>query len=247
MAAGWMQHLAADAVEVFSGGSDPASQVNGAAVAAMAEVGIDISTEFPKPWTDEIVRAADVIVTMGCGDACPLYRQALRGLGLADPDGQDLAAVRRCDDIAPCRNAHRSSGTFLDDAASIAVLCRRRSPDLAGHLGWRRVAGGRLQMLRCSNSARGAGSSVTTSAGGVRVIFGGASCVRCASIVCASASAAARPSLDVLQDACGERRGEEIRWTGELVALNRRRVESDLAALDLRDRCAVALGGAVTL
>jgi protein-tyrosine-phosphatase len=73
MAAGWMQHLAADAVEVFSGGSDPASEVNPSAVAAMAEAGIDISSEFPKPWTDEIVRAADVIVTMGCGDACPVF------------------------------------------------------------------------------------------------------------------------------------------------------------------------------
>ena len=69
MAAGWLRHLAGDAVEVFSGGSDPTSHINGAAVAVMAEVGIDISTEFPKPWTDEMVGAADVIVTMGCGDA----------------------------------------------------------------------------------------------------------------------------------------------------------------------------------
>lgn len=73
MAAGWMQHLAGDAVEVFSGGSDPASAVNPSAVAAMSEIGIDIGNEFPKPWTDEIVRAADVIVTMGCGDACPIF------------------------------------------------------------------------------------------------------------------------------------------------------------------------------
>jgi arsenate reductase (thioredoxin) len=73
MAAGWLQHLAGDDVHVFSGGSDPESEVNPAAIAAMAEVGIDISREFPKPWTDEIVRAADVIVTMGCGDACPIF------------------------------------------------------------------------------------------------------------------------------------------------------------------------------
>jgi protein-tyrosine-phosphatase len=73
MAAGWMQHLAGDRVEVFSGGSDPASEVNPAAVEAMSEIGIDISTEFPKPWTDEVLRAADVIVTMGCGDACPVF------------------------------------------------------------------------------------------------------------------------------------------------------------------------------
>ncbi len=73
MAAGWMQHLAGDSVEVYSGGSDPASAVNPAAIEAMAEVGIDISDEFPKPWTNEIVRAADVIVTMGCGDSCPIF------------------------------------------------------------------------------------------------------------------------------------------------------------------------------
>jgi arsenate reductase len=73
MAAGWMQHLAGDQVEMYSGGSDPASAVNPAAVEAMAEVGIDISNEFPKPWTDEVVRAADVIVTMGCGDSCPIF------------------------------------------------------------------------------------------------------------------------------------------------------------------------------
>jgi protein-tyrosine-phosphatase len=73
MAAGWMQHLAGDQVEVYSGGSDPASEVNPAAVEAMAEVGIDISDQFPKPWTDEVVRAADVIVTMGCGDSCPIF------------------------------------------------------------------------------------------------------------------------------------------------------------------------------
>ena len=73
MAAGWLRHLAGDRVVVWSGGSEPTSEINPAAVAAMAEVGIDITDEFPKPWTDEIVRAADVVITMGCGDACPLY------------------------------------------------------------------------------------------------------------------------------------------------------------------------------
>ena len=58
---------------VWSGGSEPASEINPAAVEAMAEVGIDITTEFPKPSTDEVVRAADVAITMGCGDACPPY------------------------------------------------------------------------------------------------------------------------------------------------------------------------------
>jgi arsenate reductase len=73
MAAGWMRHLADSDVDVFSGGSEPADQVNRAAVAAMAEKGVDISDEIPQPWTDEVVRAADVVVTMGCGDACPVF------------------------------------------------------------------------------------------------------------------------------------------------------------------------------
>ena len=73
MAAGWLQHLAGDDVDVFSGGSEPASEINAQAVQAMSEVGIDIRTAFPKPWTDEIVRAVDVVITMGCGDVCPVY------------------------------------------------------------------------------------------------------------------------------------------------------------------------------
>jgi arsenate reductase (thioredoxin) len=71
MAAGWLRALAGDAVEVYSGGSDPAASTNPAAVAAMAEVGIDISGEQPRAWTGDDVGAADVIVTMGCGDTCP--------------------------------------------------------------------------------------------------------------------------------------------------------------------------------
>ena len=95
MAAGWMQHLAGDAVEIFSGGSDPTSQVNPAAVTAMSEMGIDISTEFPKPWTDEIVRAADVIVTMGCGDSCPIFPgKRYLDWELADPAGASVEEVR---------------------------------------------------------------------------------------------------------------------------------------------------------
>jgi len=95
MAAGWLTHLAGDRVEVYSGGSDPASEVNPAAVAAMAEVGVDISTEFPKPWTDEVIRGADVIVTMGCGDACPVYPgKRYLDWELTDPAGKGLEAVR---------------------------------------------------------------------------------------------------------------------------------------------------------
>ncbi len=99
MAAGWLQHLAGDRVHVYSGGSEPASEVNAAAIAAMAEVGIDISTEYPKPWTDEIVRAADVVITMGCGDACPLFPgKRYEDWELDDPAGLTV------DDVRPIRD-----------------------------------------------------------------------------------------------------------------------------------------------
>lgn len=95
MAAGWMRHLAGESVVVWSGGSEPDSDINPAAVEAMAEVGIDITDEFPKPWTDEVVRAADVVVTMGCGDACPLHPGTrYEDWDLDDPADGDLAAVR---------------------------------------------------------------------------------------------------------------------------------------------------------
>jgi arsenate reductase len=94
MAAGWLRHLAGDRVVVYSGGSEPASTVNPSAVRAMAEVGIDITTEFPKPWTDEIVRASDVVVTMGCGDACPLFPgKRYEDWQLDDPAGLGVDAV----------------------------------------------------------------------------------------------------------------------------------------------------------
>jgi protein-tyrosine-phosphatase len=95
MALGWFNHLAAGRAVAWSGGSEPGKEVNPSAVLAMAEVGIDIAGEFPKPWTDEIVRAADVVVTMGCGDACPLYPgKRYEDWELADPAGQDVDAVR---------------------------------------------------------------------------------------------------------------------------------------------------------
>src|SRR5689334_7539952 len=73
MALGWFRHLAGDRAEARSGGSAPADGLNPAAVAAMAEVGIDLRGEQPQVWTDEIVQAADVVVTMGCGDTCPVF------------------------------------------------------------------------------------------------------------------------------------------------------------------------------
>jgi len=101
MAAAWLRHLGGDGVEVFSGGSNPGSTVNPAAIASMAEVGIDIATEFPKPWTEDVLRAADVIVTMGCGDACPVFPETrYMDWKVDDPAGlpvQDVRPIR--DDI----------------------------------------------------------------------------------------------------------------------------------------------------
>ena len=89
MALGYFHHLAGDRAVAWSGGSEPGTEINPAAIAAMAEVGIDITGEFPKPWTDEIVRAADVVITMGCGDACPIYPgKRYHDWELADPAGQ---------------------------------------------------------------------------------------------------------------------------------------------------------------
>jgi arsenate reductase (thioredoxin) len=95
MALGWFNHLAGGRAIAWSGGSEPGDDVNPAAVAAMAEVGIDIAREYPKPWTEEIVRAADVVVTMGCGDACPYFPGTrYEDWALDDPHGQGLDAVR---------------------------------------------------------------------------------------------------------------------------------------------------------
>lgn len=95
MAAGWMRHLAGNDVDVFSGGSEPAENVNQSAVAAMAEKGIDISGEIPQPWADEIVRAADVVVTMGCGDACPVFPgKRYVDWVVEDPSGKPVDEVR---------------------------------------------------------------------------------------------------------------------------------------------------------
>ena len=99
MAAGWLRALAGERIDVFSGGSEPAAELNRAVVAAMAEKGIDISGELPKPWADEIVRAADVIVTMGCGDACPVYPgKRYLDWELEDPAGRSV------DDVRPIRD-----------------------------------------------------------------------------------------------------------------------------------------------
>jgi arsenate reductase (thioredoxin) len=95
MALGFFNHLAGDNGVAWSGGSEPGDQINPSAVQAMEEVGIDITREFPKPWTDEIVQAADVVVTMGCGDACPFFPgKRYENWDLTDPAGQAVDAVR---------------------------------------------------------------------------------------------------------------------------------------------------------
>lgn len=95
MALGYFNALAGDRAVAWSGGSEPGHEVNPSAIAAMAEAGIDISGEYPKPWTDEIVRAADVVVTMGCGDACPVFPgKRYVDWSLEDPNGLGVEAVR---------------------------------------------------------------------------------------------------------------------------------------------------------
>ena len=95
MALGFFRHHAGDAAVGWSGGSEPGNEINPAAIAAMAECGIDISAEFPKPWTDEVVRAADVVITMGCGDACPIFPgKRYEEWVLDDPHGLDVSEVR---------------------------------------------------------------------------------------------------------------------------------------------------------
>ena len=95
MAAGWLRHLAGDAVEVRSAGSLPAQQINPAAVEAMAEVGIDITDQRPTVLTTDAVEASDVVITMGCGDACPIFpgKRYLDWV-LEDPAGRGVEAVR---------------------------------------------------------------------------------------------------------------------------------------------------------
>ena len=95
MALGWFRHLAGDRAVAWSGGSEPAAEINPSAVEAMAEVGIDITGENPERWTDEIVRSSDLVVTMGCGDDCPFFPgKRYLDWELDDPAGQDLQTVR---------------------------------------------------------------------------------------------------------------------------------------------------------
>jgi arsenate reductase (thioredoxin) len=104
MAAGLVRLRSDGRIHVRSAGSDPADAINPAVLEAMEEIGVDMDEEFPKPLTDEVVRAADVVITMGCGDACPIYPgKRYEDWVLDDPAGQDLETVRRIRDDLDAR------------------------------------------------------------------------------------------------------------------------------------------------
>ena len=126
MAAALLDHYAEGRVHVRSAGSTPADRINPAVLEAMAEVGIDISKEFPKPLTDEVVRDADAVITMGCGDACPIYPgKRYLDWDLPDPAGKPVEEVRPIRDEIDRRV--RSLLQELVDAAPTGAK-RRHSP-----------------------------------------------------------------------------------------------------------------------
>lgn len=113
MALGFFTRLAGDNAIGLSGGSEPADEINAAAIEAMGEVGIDITHEYPKPWTDETVQTADVVITMGCGDTCPYFPgKRYENWELPDPAGQSVEAVRPIRDDIERRVRH-----LLDELA----------------------------------------------------------------------------------------------------------------------------------
>jgi len=116
MAAGLLRLRSEGRIRVRSAGSAPAGEINPNAVVALEELGVDVGEAFPKPLTDEVVRAADVVVTMGCGDACPIYPgKRYEDWELDDPAGQDLETVRRIRDELD-RRVQRLIAELLPDA-----------------------------------------------------------------------------------------------------------------------------------
>ena len=126
MAAALVKLRSEGRVHVRSAGSDPGDEINPAVVEAMAEVGVDMSEAFPKPLTDEVVRAADVVITMGCGDACPIYPgKRYEDWTLDDPAGQDLETVRRIRDEIDAR-VQALIGELAAETACARAAARRR-------------------------------------------------------------------------------------------------------------------------
>ena len=120
MAAGFLLKLAGDRVKVRTAGSEPADEINPVAVQAMREVGVDLSERSPKPLTNEYVREADIVITMGCGDACPIYPgKRYEEWELEDPAGKDLDTVRRIRDEIEAR-VRRLLGGLADRRAESA-------------------------------------------------------------------------------------------------------------------------------
>ena len=119
MAAAWLRHLAGDRVRVLSGGSEPAARVNPIVVEAMDEIGIDLTQERPRAWSTEDIRSADVVVTMGCGDTCPIFpgRRYL-DWEIDDPSGRSIAAVRAIRDEIESRVRRLIGDLDLATAAS---------------------------------------------------------------------------------------------------------------------------------
>ncbi len=124
MAAGWLRHLAGDRIEVRSAGTEPADRINPVAVAAMAELGIDITANTPEVLTGAWVQTSDVVITMGCGDACPYFPGvSYRDWNLADPAGQPLDVVRPIrDDIG--ERVRALIAELLNEHPDTAQVCR---------------------------------------------------------------------------------------------------------------------------
>jgi len=119
MAAGLLRLRSEGRIQVRSAGSAPAEEINPNAVVALEELGVDMGEAFPKPLTDEVVRAADVVVTMGCGDACPIYPgKRYEDWELDDPAGQDLETVRRIRDELDRRVQKLISELLPDERAT---------------------------------------------------------------------------------------------------------------------------------
>ncbi len=157
MAAGLLKLRSDGRIHVRSAGSAPAEEINPAVVEAMEEIGVDMSQEFPKPLTDEFVRAADVVITMGCGDACPIYPgKRYEDWELDDPAGQDVEAVRAIRDEIDQRVS------AADGRASPGRRVRPRAPAPAPRRGHRHVRA-RLRRLRRDHGRRRRPASSATS------------------------------------------------------------------------------------